>query len=112
MDRIVGREQQQNLRLQRIGVLKFVDEQPLEPLLKAAAHIGIVFHQVPRLQQQVEKIERAGFGFLLFIPLCTRAQLAAQQRREIGIRIGLEARELCLQLVARTRDVFARTPDL
>ena len=104
---IVGGQEQQDLGLQRIGVLKLVDEQALEALLEAAAHLGIISNEVARLEKQIEKIERAGLGFRLLVLLRARAQLFAQERGEIGVRIGLEAGELGLQLVARAGDILA-----
>ena len=38
---IVGREQQQDLRLQRIGVLEFVDEDVREAMLQFGAHAAL-----------------------------------------------------------------------
>ena len=45
---IVGRQQQQDLGLQRIGVLELVDEDPREARLEAAPHAGVVAHQIAR----------------------------------------------------------------
>ena len=56
---IVGRQQHEDFGLQRIGVLKFVDEDTLEARLKASPDTLVVANQIPRLEQQVEKIERA-----------------------------------------------------
>ena len=53
-------EQQQDLRLQRIGVLELVDEDVREARVKPAADAGVAAHQVARLEQQVEEVERAG----------------------------------------------------
>ncbi len=103
---IVRGQEQQDLRLQRIGILKLVDEQTLEALLEAAAHLGIISNQVARLEKQIEKVERAGLRLRLLVRVRARAQLFAQERGEIGVRIGLEAGELGLQLVARAGDIF------
>src|SRR5262249_21456889 len=40
--RIRRRKQQQNLRLQRIGVLKFVDKYVREPLLEIRSHFRVL----------------------------------------------------------------------
>src|SRR6266478_5604045 len=56
---IVGREQQQDLRLERIGVLKLVDEQMREARLKGLPHSRMADQQIARAQQQIDKIERA-----------------------------------------------------
>ena len=104
---VVRRKQHEDLGLQRIGILKLVHEQPLEAILKAAAHTVVVCHQVPRLEQQVEEIERTGFGLFRLIAAGARAQFPAQQSGEIGVGVCFESRKLGLQLLARTRDVFA-----
>ena len=57
--RIVRGEQQQDLRLQRIGILKFVDEDMREAVLQIAAHFGLFAHQIAREQQQIDKIQFA-----------------------------------------------------
>ena len=56
---IVGGEQQEQLGLQRIGILEFVDEEVREALLKRRAHGGVIANQIPRPQQQIEEVERA-----------------------------------------------------
>ena len=64
---IVGREQQQDLRLQRIGVLEFVDEDVADTVLQFGAHRGAVAHQVAGDQQQVHEVEHAGALLGLFV---------------------------------------------
>ena len=56
---IVGRKQQQQLRLEWIGILKFVDENAPEAFLKVAPHVVIVLDQVARTDEQVEEVQRA-----------------------------------------------------
>ncbi len=53
------RKQQQQLGLERIGILELVDEDPLEALLEMPPHLRIVPDQVARAEQQVEEVERA-----------------------------------------------------
>ena len=57
---IVRREQQEDLRLERIGVLEFVHEQAGETRLKRLAHFAVLHEQIARSQQQVDEVERAG----------------------------------------------------
>ena len=57
--RIGGRQQQQDLGLQRIGILKLVDEDALVSLLQFGAR-AIVPQQVAGVEQQVHEIELAG----------------------------------------------------
>ena len=56
---IARREQQQDLGLQRIGVLELVDEQVREAQLKRGAHLRVIAHEIARRHQQVEEVERA-----------------------------------------------------
>ena len=51
---IAGREQQQDLGLDRIGVLELVHEQPLVALLEVGADIGVATQQIAGAHQQVE----------------------------------------------------------
>ena len=58
---IVAREQQQQLGLQRIGVLELVDQDDAEALSGTRGrHRRVVADQIARLDQQIEKVERAG----------------------------------------------------
>ena len=63
LGRIVGGEQQQDLGLQRIGVLELVDEQMREPRLKRSRTARVLAEQIARAQQQIDEIERAGGAF-------------------------------------------------
>ena len=76
--RIVGGQQQQDFGLQRIGILKLINKQALEPLLKAPSHLRVVSNQIASLEKQVKKVERAGLGLCLLILLRTRAKLVVQ----------------------------------
>ena len=105
---IVGRQQQQDLGLQRIGVLKLVDEDPFEALLKARPHLWVIPDEISRLEQKIEKVERAGLGFCGFIRAHAAAQFLAQRRREIGIGIRLETGQSVLQVFARPPDILAQ----
>ena len=59
---IVGGEQQQDLGLERIGVLEFVDEEMREARLKSASHLRMSRQQIARAQQQIDEIERSPRG--------------------------------------------------
>ena len=54
-----AREQQQDLGLERVGVLELVDEDVREAALKLGAHLGAVADEVARAQQEVEEVERS-----------------------------------------------------
>ena len=60
---IVRRQQQQDLSLQGIGVLKLVYKNMREPLLEIATDSLIVTNQVSGPNQQIDKVEGAGLGF-------------------------------------------------
>ena len=72
---VVGREQQQDLRLQRIGVLELVDEDLLEARLEAAPDLRVVAHEVARAEQQIEEVERAAPGLQLVVAIDGAAQV-------------------------------------
>ena len=74
---------QQQLRLQRIGVLEFVDQDDAEAPAEFAAHFRVVADEVARLDQQVEEVERAGLLLPLFVALeARRASPRATARRD------------------------------
>src|SRR5438445_704252 len=54
---VFGGEQEQNLRLHRIGVLELVDKNPRESLLQAAPYIVVRAQQVARADEQIRKVE-------------------------------------------------------
>ena len=82
---VVAGEAEQQLGLQRIGVLELVDEDDAEALAELAAHIGVVADQIARLDQQIEEVERAGFLLALFVALQALAHLLVKERGEIGV---------------------------
>ena len=49
----IGRQVEDDLGLERVGVLELVDEDPLIPLLGASAHLRVVAQQVARPGEQV-----------------------------------------------------------
>ena len=88
--RIVRREQQQDLGLQRIGVLELVDEQVREPLLERRAHVAAVAHDVARAHEQVEEVERADASLGVFVGGDDGRQLVVQARGEVGVGVAVE----------------------
>ena len=56
---VVG-EQEQNLGLDGIGVLKFVDEDARELRLEMASHVGVVLDEISRAREEIGEVERAG----------------------------------------------------
>ena len=105
---IIGREQEENLSLQGVGVLELVDEVVRVTLLQLAAHGCVFAHQVAGAQEQVEEIELAEALLDLFVRLDDRPQLVVQQRREIRIATAYVFVERRLHSVASRDHVFAR----
>ena len=60
---IVGREQQQDLGLQRIGILELVDEEMREALLQLPPHARVIANEITRLDEKIEEIETADSVF-------------------------------------------------
>ena len=105
---VVGGEQQQDLGLQRIGVLELVDEDVLEARLEAPADAGVVAHEIARAEQQIEEVERAGARLQLVVPIDRAAQLLLQERGEIGVRVQPELIESGLERDTRLQHAVAR----
>src|SRR5439155_9932688 len=95
LGRIVGREQEQDLRLQRIRVLELVDQEMGEPPLQVAADGGVAADEITGAQQEVEEVEAAGALLQPLVILDHRPQLVAQPRRQVrtgGGEEGVETR--------------------
>ena len=88
---IARRQQQQDLGLQRIGVLELVDEDARVALLRVAADAVMVVDQVPRLQQQIDEVEAPRLDLQPVVALDGIAQLHLQVRRQVGVRHLREA---------------------
>ena len=91
---IVGGKQQQDFSLQRIGVLKFIDEDVRETILQIAADIGFVTHQIAREQEQIYKIQFAGAAFQSIVMKDKIPHFTAQNGRQIGVGGLLEGFQL------------------
>src|ERR1051326_7949609 len=55
---LVGRQVERDLRLERIGILKFVDKNAPEACLGGVADLGVVAQQVARPRQQIVEVSR------------------------------------------------------
>ena len=82
---IIRREQQQNLRLQRVGILKLVDKDVREALLKIRAHGGLVAHDITSPQEQIDEVQLARLDLEVFVCTNRRDQLVLQTGGEIGV---------------------------
>src|SRR5262249_35584864 len=108
----VGGEREEDVRLDRIGVLKLVDQNVRELALQVRAHVAIHLDERARLCEQVGEVERAGRLLQRLIPGRRTGQLLLQARGEIGVRLASELQEIRIQGVAggddrRARDVLA-----
>ena len=83
--RIAGGEQQEDLRLQRIGVLELVDEDAGEPALEVGADRVAVAHEVARLDEEVDEVEAAGVALQLAEAGYRRLQLVPQEGGEVRV---------------------------
>ncbi len=105
---IGGGEQQQDFRLQRIGILELVDEDMADALLQLGTHGGAVAHEIARDQQQVDEVEHPGALLGVFVVADDRPQLVAQKRREVGAGGVAKARKPCVQRAAPRHHLGAR----
>ena len=83
--RVVRREQQQDLGLQGVGVLKLVDEDVRQPALQRLPQIAPVADEVASLEEQIDEIQDAGPRFELLAPIQALEQLHLKERGEIGV---------------------------
>ena len=102
-----GGEQEQDLGLQRIGVLELVDEDALVDALQIGAR-AVVAQQVAGAEQKVHEIELAGAAFFLLIEAHHLPEFVAQAGGEIGIGGLAEGFDRELQLFPARRQRASR----
>ena len=107
---ILRRQEQEDLRLQRIGVLELVHEEAAEAGLKVIADGRVVANQVARVQQQIEKVERPFAGLEMLIAVDAFEQLLVQQCGEVRVGTQLEVVQRVRQQVSRLEHACARDP--
>src|SRR5207253_1075472 len=78
--RVVRREEQENLRLQRVGVLELVDEDVREPALQLGTDRRVVADQVAGAEQQVDEVEAAGAALQGLVSFQHGLELVAEAR--------------------------------
>jgi hypothetical protein len=108
--RIRRGQEQQDLGLQRVGVLELVDEEVAEALLEPRPHLRVVAHQIARPQQQVEEVEATAATLALLVVGEHGEQLLAQQRREVRLAARHEPVEGGLGLFAPRQDLGPPQP--
>src|SRR5262249_51204959 len=101
-------EKQKDFRLERIGILELVDKNSFEASLKARPNVRIVTQKISGLEEKIEKIERTGFGFGELISINTAAELMPKRGSQIGVRVGLEERQVVEQIFTRAPDILAQ----
>ena len=104
------RQEQEDFRLQRIGVLELVHEEATEAGLKVIADARVVANQVARVEQQIEKVERPFAGLELLIAVDAFEQLLVQQCGEVRVGTQLEVVQRVRQQVSRLEHACARDP--
>ena len=82
---IVGRKEQEKLSLDRVRILKLVNEVMREALLQLFAHGKIVANQITGLDEQVKEIEIAPARFEFLIRGQRGLEGLLQQRSKIRI---------------------------
>ena len=100
-------EATQEIRLQRIGILELVDEDVAESIAESAADVLVVADQIARLDQEIEKIERAGLLLPRFVEAQALAHLLMQKGGKVGVDIGAKGAQLLEQLRVRGQDLVA-----
>ena len=90
---IIGGEQEEDLGLERVGILELVDEEVSEALLQLGANAAVVSNEIARLDQEIEEIETTGVSLQVFIGADRRLQRLLKQRRKIRITGGDKSRQ-------------------
>ena len=83
--RVVGRKQQQDLRLERVRVLELVDEQVAVAPLQVGAHRGVRAQQIAGLDQQVVEVQLAERVLRFLVALDRSGELVPKQRHEFRV---------------------------
>ncbi len=86
---ILGREQEEDLGLERVGVLELVDEDALEAALEVLPRAAVGLDEIAGAEEQVEEIELAGAR----LPLLVRGHHGAQIVVEAGGEVRVAPRE-------------------
>ena len=101
-------ELEQQVGLQRIGVLELVDEDHPKTLPEFLADVLVVMHKVPRLDQQIEKVQRAGLLFALLVAAQALAHLLVQQCGKVGVGLVAKRAQILEELGVRGERLIAR----
>jgi hypothetical protein len=97
---VVGGEQEENLGLERIGVLELVDEKVSEALLQLIADSDIIANEITCLDEKVEEIEAPHLALQEFVARDRCLQSVMEQRGKIGVACRNEGVDIGLGSVA------------
>ncbi len=100
---IVAGDEQQDLRLQRVGVLELVHQHVGEALPQLGADLRIADQQIPGAQQEIEEVQAAGALLEALVGCAERPQILAQAGGQIGVAGAQEGVQLRLHLLAQRR---------
>ena len=98
---VVRRQQQQDLRLQRVRVLELVDEDVAEVFLEIPPDGRSVPDQVASLDQQVHEVESAQLFLELLIERGHLQQFLPEQGRQVGVGAPYEILQFPKQILPR-----------
>src|SRR5204862_4031099 len=90
----VGAQQEQEFGLERIGVLKLVDEDVRESRLKRLAYAGVLDEEIARPQKQVDEIQGPGGALQIVIAANNVPELFVKPRGQIAVGSALKDVEL------------------
>src|SRR5690606_10602672 len=99
--RVVGREQQQELALERVGVLELVDEEMREASLELGARFGVVTDEIAREGEQIEEVEHATTSLQRFVAGDHALQLELEPRGELFVAFAEHVGEERARVVTR-----------
>ena len=88
--RFLGGEQQDDLRLHRVGVLVFVHHEVAESPGEFPADLRVVPQQAARPQEQVVEVEQARFRLRVLVVVHQPAQVLPQECRQVSVALLLE----------------------
>ena len=105
---VVGGEQEENLGLERIGVLELVDEKVSEALLQLVTDSDIIANEITCLDEEVEEIEAPRLALQEFIARDRCLQSVMEQRGKIGVACRNEGVDIGLGSVATSQGFVPR----
>ncbi len=103
-------EEEQDLRLERIGILELVDEDMFEALLELVSHPGIVLQEIAGAHQKIEKVEQTSSLLQRLVALHQPLELVLKMGGEVGARLLVELGDVPKQEISLLDEVFPGNP--